>query len=267
MLFFQTVLPTLDLRRHSYYFSISSLKLIIPMTLITPLLNLVFPRCCINCDRFSKRPIDLCRECESLLPKLQTACMRCALPLSSTQAVCGECLKHPPSFDAAWALYAYQSPITRLIKQYKFNRKYAYSSTFSAVLIAGIEAALNENKIRLPELIVPMPQHWSRTMTRGFNQSLELSHSIAKHFSIPHDHQLVARSSRTAYQSKLNTQQRQQNVRNAFNINRTLQGQHISVIDDVLTTCATANAISQRLKRAGAGKVSIWTLARSIRHT
>lgn len=234
------------------------------MPFLSTLLDVVFPRCCILCNSASDQPKDLCKTCQSLLPIILSHCHRCALPLPMDQTTCGQCQKKPPVFDSAWALYAYTSPITSLIKRYKFNRKYAYSAVFSNLMITGIEAALKKSQIQQPDLIIPMPLHWTRTMKRGFNQSMELSKTIAKYFGIQHSNKIATRCKRTHYQSNLSPTARQRNLKGAFTSANTSSYRHIAIIDDILTTGASANALATVLKQQGASKISLWTLARTV---
>lgn len=113
------------------------------------------------------------------------------------------------------------------------------------------------------DAIVPIPLHWRRRWWRGFNQAAELAIPVARAAGIEIWHSLLQRTHATAEQSRLDAQQRQANLIDAFVTRSDLSGQRLILFDDVLTTGATLNAAADALKRAGAQHVRVWTCARA----
>ena len=110
---------------------------------------------------------------------------------------------------------------------------------------------------------MPTPLHGSRQRSRGFNQAREIARVLAHHLSLPVDDRLVRRDKATAHQYDLRPEQRENNVKHAFSLNKTNGYKNIAIVDDVLTTGATANELAVLLKRHGSDQVQVWCLARA----
>jgi ComF family protein len=115
----------------------------------------------------------------------------------------------------------------------------------------------------MPQAIVPVPLHKERLRERGFNQALELARPVSKRFSIPIANGLCRRHIDTPQQSALPAGQRTKNLRNAFSLTQTPKIKSIAVIDDVVTTGATANAMAKLMKQNGIERVQVWSIART----
>ncbi len=115
----------------------------------------------------------------------------------------------------------------------------------------------------LPELLLPMPLHPHRYRERGFNQSIEIARHLARRFELPLDLYSVVRSRDTLHQTGLPAKQRRQNMRGAFCLQKTVKAEHVAIVDDVMTTGATASALAGVLKQAGVGRVDVWICARA----
>ncbi len=114
-----------------------------------------------------------------------------------------------------------------------------------------------------PDCLVPVPLHPTRYWQRGFNQSLEIARFIATRLRLPLRPELCRRTRATPPQRNLNARQRHRNPHGAFAATKATQGLDIAVIDDVMTTGATVREVAETLKRAGAGRVEVWVLARA----
>jgi len=116
------------------------------------------------------------------------------------------------------------------------------------------------------DVIVPMPLHWTKLWSRGFNQAELLAREVAQTWNVP-VRNLVRRRKATAVQAGLTNSKRRLNVQGAFQIRSKarLDGKHVLLVDDVLTTGATASACARVLKRAGAARVTVLALARTDR--
>ncbi len=117
-----------------------------------------------------------------------------------------------------------------------------------------------------PDTIIAIPLHWRRYWQRGFNQSELLANSLSRQLKIPLVKALT-RCRSTTMQQSLNAEQRQRNLHNAFAVTKPelIQGRRIALVDDVMTTGATATEVARTLLSAGAGEVHIWVLARTPR--
>lgn len=224
---------------------------------------LLLPGCCVQCGARGQRGVDLCAACRNDLPWNRVCCARCALPLATNEALCGRCQRSPPEFDQAHCVLRYDWPASALITAFKFSADLAAGRVLSGLLIDSLQSCLQQQSLRRPDLLIPVPLHTDRLGARGFNQSLELSRPIAKALAIRLSVQGLQRVRSTAPQTGLTALRRRRNVRGAFSVNESVQGLHIALIDDVITTAATVRECARSLKRAGAASVQVWALARA----
>lgn len=227
------------------------------------LLDSLFPPACRLCGARTGAGPALCTGCRHDLPRLIHACRQCARPLSGeAPQCCGRCQHQPPPFDRATALFHYQPPLDFLLKRLKFARDPGMGP-----LLAGLLAReLRGRTAPLPGLLVPMPLHPTRLRERGYNQAVEIARPLGRALGIPLDHGLCRRTRRTEAQSLLGTTARRLNVRNAFAVTGSAPVAHVAIVDDVMTTGCTASELARVLKRAGAGNVEVWVIARAVRH-
>jgi ComF family protein len=216
---------------------------------------------CLLCRARLPAGEDLCPACDASLPRPDAACPRCAAPLTAgIEGACGACQRKPPAFDAAVAAFRYAAPLDRLIQGLKYHRRLALARVLGRRLaghIAGRAAAL-------PDAIVPVPLHAARLRERGYNQSLEIARAVSRRFGVPlTPHGAVVRVRATASQTRLAPEARARNVRNAFRVAGDFSGQRVALVDDVMTSGHTAQALAKSLKRAGAAGVSVWVVARA----
>lgn len=201
----------------------------------------------------------LCPACIADLPRLPSGrCPQCgeAIPVSER---CGACLKKPPHFDACHALFPYQFPTDRLIQALKYGHQLALAKWFGQ----GLAAALSGTAA---ELIVPLPLHPQRLAERGFNQAMEIARQLEKALALPVDRKTLVRTRITPPQAEQPFKARRANVRGAFECRGDLSGKRILLIDDVLTTGATADECARVLKGHGAARVEVAVVARAFRH-
>lgn len=224
----------------------------------------LLPYTCILCGHSSQRNQDLCDPCHQTLPFLKQGCLCCAMPLpeSTKGLVCGQCLQTTPPFDATYALYLYQMPITKLILELKFNQALVNARILGELLAE--EALQSWYKTRpLPKVIIPIPLHPTRLKERGFNQALEIARPLAKALKLPINTEDCQRHKLTAPQSTLPATERRQNMKEAFAVSKNFTGQHVAVIDDVITTSNTVTEFCNVLKQHGAQTIDVWCCARA----
>ena len=166
----------------------------------------------------------------------------------TTTGSCGRCQRKRPSCDDVHALLLYQEPVNFLVQQFKFNRKLEYGRLFSAIMAEKM-ASLDQR----PDLLIPVPLHSSRLRSRGYNQAWELARHLSKITGIPSSHKICQRIKKTPLQTGLKASERRRNLKQAFAIKQDINGLHICIVDDVMTTGSTLEAIASVLKSAGAG--------------
>ena len=183
----------------------------------------------------------------------------------SIARICGRCLKKPPAFNKVYTPLLFQAPVDQLLRRFKFSGQLAAGKVLSQLLARHIDELINNGLYTLPDTIVSIPLHWKKRFSRGFNQSEQIARELAQHFQIPLNCHSLTRTINTPTQRHLSYKKRQLNLADAFAItNKTPQpGARIALIDDVLTTAATADAASRILLSNGASSVDIWVLART----
>lgn len=115
-----------------------------------------------------------------------------------------------------------------------------------------------------PDLLIPMPLHPKRLKERGFNQSLEIAKTISKQLNIKLDYTACIRTKYSQPQASLPLKQRANNIKDAFKCTKPLTGLRIALIDDVMTTGASMNALAKAVKAKGASHVECWVIARTL---
>ena len=157
---------------------------------------------------------DLCGGCAADLPRNRVCCARCALPLKSAAALCGECIKREPPFAATFAPFEYAHPLDLLLVRLKFSRNLAAGRVLAQLALD----AFAENKVSTPQAIVPVPLHRDRLRERGYNQALELARPFSDALGVPRARNPGQRRRATAAQSDLDAAARRRNVRGAFDV-------------------------------------------------
>jgi len=202
----------------------------------------------------------ICPACQASLPLNSHACRQCALPLpvDAPQAMlCADCLRSPPRFDAVTAPLIYAHPIDDLIARLKYRRQ-LFVGRLLADVLAGFVTA-NDN---LPELLVPVPAGAKRLRSRGFNQATEIARHLGSRCGIPIAPNLLRRNDSAHTQRGLGRRARRKNVHGVFECRRRPPA-HVALVDDVMTTGATADEVSRVLRRAGAARIEVWVVART----
>ena len=223
-------------------------------------LSFLLPSSCALCgQRCAGVVCEACRL-DAVIPALR--CPRCANPLIAFDAGrdCGACVAAPPAFDATIAAADYDSPLDQLLLQLKFAAALPLATWFAAILR---DQVLRETGAALPDILIPVPLGRRRLVERGFNQALEVARPLSRMLGVPCHAQLAARVVETAPQSAVAPSARAVNVRAAFTAAPAVAGLHIGVVDDVMTSGRTLDALARTLKDAGAVRVSNYVVART----
>ncbi len=218
----------------------------------------MLPWRCLLCGAAGTEGIDLCTDCAAELPRNRSCCARCALPLATPAALCGECQRRAPPWDAAWAPFRYGWPLDRLETRYKFGADLAAGRVLSTLW------RREPCPVELPQLVLTVPLHRRRLRQRGYNQALELARPLARQLGVPLRHDALQRLRPTHAQTELDAVGRRRNVRGAFALREGVAlPAHVAILDDVMTTGATVAECARVLRRAGVQRVDVWALARA----
>lgn len=223
------------------------------------LLERLLPTSCLLCGGPAMSAIDLCAACERELPWLGPACPRCALPLP-VPAVCGVCQRTPPRFAQCIAAFRYAYPVRELLSRFKFDGDLCAGRALSSCLARRLDDAYADR--RSDFLVVPVPLHASRLRSRGFNQAERIARRAAAELELTVSTRSLRRVRSTPDQKSLDLKARRANLRGAFDAIEIPAGP-VALVDDVLTTGATANAAAAALLARGATEVHLWCLART----
>ncbi len=183
--------------------------------------------------------------------------------------LCPACETEPQGFDSAWSYGAYDGVLRRLIHVYKYEKVDTLAIPLARLLLDALPREGNEEF----DVIVPMPLHWRKKWDRGFNQSELLAREVARRSGIEY-RDVLQRAKASPAQAGLTFAARRDNVQGGFRLRErsgfkkiaTVRNLHVLLVDDVLTTGATASAAARLLKRSGgARRISILTVARADR--
>ena len=193
-------------------------------------------------------------------------CDQCGVPFATDYgagAVCPSCLAEPPSFDAARAGVVYHGPAARLIVSFKHSDR----TELAPLLAAWVVLAAREMDLSTA-ILSPVPLHRRRLLGRRFNQAALLAKEAGARLGVPVDLSLLRRRRATPAQQRLSKDARRRNVAGAFEVpdekRALVEGAHIALVDDVLTTGATLSACARALRRAGAARVDALAAARVV---
>lgn len=215
-------------------------------------LDLLYPPRCLDCGARVESPrLPLCPRC---LHSLERA------PVMGVEAQLDRLPNGHGAIDRAFALWMFdkESPLQALQHAFKYNNRPWYGVPLGRLVGDAFKRAHPDAS---PDGVVPVPLHRTRRLERGYNQSRLLATGIADVLDCSLRATLLRRPHPTRSQTNLSREERWQNVRDAFHAENEAQGGRWLLVDDVLTTGSTAVASAQSLRDAGAGGVSLATLA------
>jgi ComF family protein len=231
----------------------------------TQFFKTIFPPACPFClTTLSVGQTDpFCPTCSDGIHALTGACCSsCALPFvgsENSSHLCSRCLVKTPPFNHVYAYGYYEQTLRQMIHQFKFNNKVGLDRHLVRLVVSAIDPDLSV------DLVIPVPLQRKSLQRRSYNQSLLLAREIARirHWNV--EKNLLKKIKETAPQHDLTARQREQNLRNAFHVRYPLSGEHVLLVDDVMTTGVTVSACSEALLAAGAGQVDVAVIARAAR--
>lgn len=199
-----------------------------------------------------------CGECYQLLPWNIQGCRQCKEPLgvhrlANSSYLCENCQGTPPLFSSTTAELLYQEPISELIHDFKFHASPRAGALLVELMLANVPSSIGI-------ALLPVPMFGSRARERGFNQAQWLAHQLGGRLDIPIANALCTKQ--LPSQRSLNRRQRMENLSGAFHVQEPLP-EHVTIIDDVVTTGSTGQALAAAALNAGARRVDIWAVART----
>nr|WP_244816150.1 ComF family protein [Caballeronia sp. Lep1P3] len=230
-------------------------------------LDIALPNQCALCGNVSQHL--LCAGCDAHYwnePRFR--CATCAMPLApqyvrrereDARVHCAACLEDPPAFNDTLAIADYRAPLDTLAVELKFRARLAAGAEFARHLHARFE----DSALPMPDVIAPVPLSRKRLLSRGYNQAWAIARPLARRLRVRADAALVTRAVHTAPQSRLDVDTRRRNVASAFVVKRDVRGKHVGIVDDVMTSGATLDALARTLKLAGARRVTNFVALRT----
>ncbi len=204
----------------------------------------------------------LCNDCWNDLPWQQKTCRYCAIPLSVGYAdTCKDCLKIMPYFDLTLAAFNYQFPLDIILPKIKKQQAKYHIKWLAQALASKIYSQPNLSR---PQALIPVPLSNIKQIIKGYNQTEQLCLELNKLLHIDINTKIVRKIKDTQSQAQLKAKARKTNLIGAFSAAPTSL-KHVAIVDDVMTTGATANEIAKVLKKAGVTKVELWILARTLK--
>src|SRR5664279_2746487 len=232
-------------------------------------IDTVFPPACLNCRESTGASGSLCATCWAQVRFIERPfCDRLGTPfamdLGNDGLLSPEAVADPPVYARARAVAHFEDgPVRRLVHQLKYSDRMELAKPLGAWMARAGSEILAE-----AEVLVPVPLHRRRLAVRRFNQALALAQAISAQCGVPADPFILARVKPTPSQVGLSRSHRALNLQGAFRVSdgmaARIEGRAVVLIDDVMTSGATANAASRALLRSGAKRVDVLVFARAI---
>ena len=220
------------------------------------------PSQCAVCRRWPGPRI--CSDCQTRWARPRHRCQGCALPLPALVSLCGNCLKKPSRLKRCTAVLDYGYPWQDLIASYKFRADLGLVRGLSKLMIQHPEV---REQLRFCEALLPMPSSAQRVRERGFDHILLLAQSVSDQYGTPLLNNALQREHLKLPQHASSREQRLHQLCGMFHLASEqkvgIEGRHLLLLDDVMTTGATLDAAADCLLSAGAASVSAVVLART----
>lgn len=220
------------------------------------ILDILFPKFCINCKREGEY---LCQDCHSLIDISEYFFCLCEKPNRLPEnEKCSKCSKKHQLKGLYFAASYQNNIIQKLIHLFKYE-PFAkdLAKTITYIIISHLQLFGKEKKDFSDYLIVPVPLTIKRLKWRGFNQAEAIGKELASFLEIPLLNNVLAKRKETIPQIKLSKEERRENIRGSFSVinQESIRNQKILLIDDVYTTGATMEECTRILKAAGAKEI------------
>ena len=221
----------------------------------------LLPTLCAVCRGWARTRI--CDDCLQRHAAPRPRCSLCAIAVPDGRAVCGACLHRPPPFARSVAAVDYAFPWSGLVAAFKFRSALDLAGGLAGLLTDAVRASDAERA----DLLLPVPLSAERIAERGMNQAWELARRVGPSLGIPARADVLRRLIDTPHLADLPRAQRAARIRGAFGIAPgradRVRGRHVALVDDVMTSGATAAEAARVLLAGGAGEVAVWVVART----
>ena len=260
--------------------------------------QLLWPSCCVICQRRGQSGLDLCSACESLLPSLtqvsrtpaaalmESLCASCGsrvtlpgtfgtnLPLGCSERIgeplpraarCEDCVNIKSHLADILSPYRFDFPLDHLIHRLKYQHRRELARVFGVLLARAALRRKDQEGINttMPELLLPVPAHPHRFAHRDFNQAADMARWCASELGLSAVPGWAQRIVDTPSLAGLSRSERQLCIRGAFSVDARVADRHVAIVDDVLTSGATTGELARELLDSGAASVQLWVLART----
>ncbi|MDA1014023.1 MAG: phosphoribosyltransferase family protein [Planctomycetota bacterium] len=223
------------------------------------------PRC--GCDQLRERALSFCESChDEVVPQIPFSCIRCGAAVgphvkTTLRSGCSECRRQPFAFRQVIRLGLYDRELRNSCLAVKKPKSEPLAAALTNALYQDYAEQLHEIAA---DFVVPIPHHWIQRICRFHNPAETIADVLGQCLKIPMRRDVLAKRRRTSPQKRLSVAERKRNVNGAFRINHDehLKAATVLLVDDVLTTGATANEAAKTLKRAGAKKIYVAVIAR-----
>jgi ComF family protein len=236
------------------------------MSLSSTLLDLVYPRSCAGCGgKIKEEAGHICWDCFAEMRVIdEPFCTICGDPIHGKvehKYACGWCLDHRPHFDLARSVVMYRGVAQAAIQALKYANMTCLTTDLVSLLSAGVRSNYLTERL---DAVTFVPLYGRRERERTYNQAKLLAKGVADEFGLPLLPKSLRRIKPTPTQTNLSATERRKNVNGAFAAEdgKWLKGRNLLLVDDVMTTGATVDEVSRVLKKAGAAKVFVITVAR-----
>ncbi|MDN3608545.1 phosphoribosyltransferase family protein [Vibrio ostreicida] len=184
----------------------------------------------------------------------QPRCQCCGLATHAVVRHCGQCLLNKPLWSRLYCVGEYQAPLSRYVHRLKDGGQYWHAKTLSSLLLPVID--------RKPDMVTFVPLHWRRYCWRGYNQSQHLAWHISKGLGVKCE-AVFRKTKATVKQQGMGRKQRVKNLHEAFCLRKSINAEHVAIVDDVLTTGSTVEQLCPLLYQSGVKIVDIYCICRT----
>lgn len=205
-----------------------------------------------------------CSLCIKHLPVIPCCCPRCGLPSGSATRPCGRCLLRPPLWQSLIFAGVYQPPLNTLLLRFKFSATPELAEPLARLLLLRWLERWREGSVVRPQMLLSIPLHLRRYQHRGYNQADLLARPLARWLGCDYLPGALQRDRATPPQQQLSEPERKRNLRRAFTCRSALEGKHIALIDDVVTTGSTISEVSKLLNKNNIASLQIWCICRTL---
>ena len=246
----------------------------IPNRWYRPFVDLVYPRICVLC---SKPIVDwdqesVCSNCQTQITPTESGCRRCSAPLPVAQGTlveattkCFYCERRKWSFRHAYCYTAYAGTAARAARKIKQQS----CESLAIELGSRLGQWLLQHEAfdsKLYDFVVPVPQHWFKRLTVRYNQAEVLAEKVANELAIPIRRHWLYRTRWTDKQGTKTIVERRTSVNDSFGCKqkKEIKGAKFLLVDDIVTSGATAHEASRALRQAGADRIDVAAFARGV---